>query len=73
MRLGRRLRQLRSARDLSQAELGMPHFDRRYVSAVELATIMPSLGALLHFARTLRVSLSILLRDVDPPISRPPR
>jgi len=68
--MGARLRALRLAAELSQDELGRPHFDRQYVSAVELGTISPSLAALLHFARRLRTSTSGLLRGVDAPATR---
>ncbi len=65
-RLGVRVRELRTARDLSQAELGHPSFDRQYVSAVETGRITPSLPATLHFARVLGISMSRLLQGVDP-------
>lgn len=69
-RLGRRIRELRTARELSQAALGSPHFDRQYVSGVELGAIAPSLSALLHFARRFGMPLHRVLQGVEPPPRR---
>lgn len=69
-RFGRRIRQLRLARGLSQGALGAPHFDRQYVSGIELGVMAPSFGAILHFARKLGIPLSRLVHGIDP---APPR
>lgn len=66
-RFGRRIRELRRARDLTQTELGGGYFERGYVSAVELGAISPSLPAILHLSRMLRVSLSELFEGVTAP------
>jgi len=61
--VGARIRQLRTERELTQAELGGRYFDRGYVSAVEVGRIAASLGALLQFSRKLEVPIGDLFRD----------
>ena len=61
--LGERIRELRLARGLSQAQLGDPYFTRAHVSAVELGKILPALTTLVHFAR----KLDVATRDLLPP------
>ena len=66
---GRRIRQLRTKRKLTMAELGADrrgkvYFQRQYVWTMETGRVAPSLAALAHFARRLDVSVSELLRGV---------
>ena len=64
-RLGRRVRELRKARELSQedfaAECGL---DRTYISGIERGRRNVSLRNLDLIARTLRLSLSELFRGL---------
>lgn len=60
-RVGPHLRAVRTRRGLSQAMLGTPFYTRAMVSAVELGKVAPSLTALAHFARRLKVPLRELL------------
>jgi transcriptional regulator with XRE-family HTH domain len=60
---GRRIRSLRSAKGISQAELGAPYFTRAHVSAIELGKILPAIPTLNHFAE----KLGIDLRGLIPP------
>lgn len=69
-RLGKRIRELRHDRGISQSEVGGAHYDRKYVSAVELGRITPSLPALLQFSRALGVSISKLVNGIEPPTSK---
>jgi transcriptional regulator with XRE-family HTH domain len=68
-RVGTRIRQLREARGLTMAELGADrrgrvYFQRQYVWKMETGRVTPSLPALAHFAKRLRVSLSDILRGI---------
>ncbi len=58
--IGRRIRLERTARGMSQAELGRP-FTRAYVSQVESGQTLPSLPALFHLANRLGVDPCSLL------------
>ena len=62
--LGRRLRQLRKDRDLTQGELGAP-LTRAYVSAVEAGRTVPSLPALQLMVDRLDVPLSAFFEAVE--------
>ncbi|MFL6040714.1 MAG: helix-turn-helix domain-containing protein, partial [Gaiellales bacterium] len=48
--VGERVRELRRARGLTQAELGGSRFSKEYVSQVELGKTRPSAAALESFA-----------------------
>lgn len=66
---GRNIRALRTKRGLTMAELGADargrvYFQRQYVWKMETGRVAPSLAALSHFAKRLRVSVSDLLRGV---------
>lgn len=68
-RVGRNIRALRTKRGLTMAELGADargrvYFQRQYVWKMETGRVAPSLAALSHFAKRLRVSVSDLLRGV---------
>jgi transcriptional regulator with XRE-family HTH domain len=60
---GHRIRSLRSAKGISQAELGAPYFTRAHVSAIELGKILPAIPTLVHFAR----KLAVPVRELVPP------
>ena len=67
--VGRRLRELRTKRGLTMAELGanrkgVVYFQRQYVWKMETGRVAPSLAALAHFAKRLDVTLSELLEDI---------
>jgi transcriptional regulator with XRE-family HTH domain len=67
--VGRRLRELRTKRGLTMAELGankkgVVYFQRQYVWKMETGRVAPSLAALTHFAKRLDVTLSELLEDI---------
>ena len=62
--LGRQLRSLRKARDLTQEELGRP-LTRGYVSAVESGRTVPSLPALHHMLDRLEIPLSDFFERVE--------
>jgi transcriptional regulator with XRE-family HTH domain len=62
--LGRRLRELRKDRDLTQGELGAP-LTRAYVSAVEAGRTVPSLPALQLMVDRLEVPLSAFFEAVE--------
>jgi transcriptional regulator with XRE-family HTH domain len=64
VRLGKRLRELRENRGLSQSELGSPYFTRSHVSAIEQGRTAPAIKTLVHFARKLRLRS---VRDLLPP------
>lgn len=60
--LGRRVNELRVARNLSQEELaGRAGLDRTYVSAIERGKANPTLIVLLRLAQALDVSLDALV------------
>ena len=54
-RVGRRIRQLRLAKGLTQKELAAPHYTAAHVSTIEAGRRSPSRAALVHFARKLGV------------------
>lgn len=60
--LGRRIRETRLARNLTQSELADGIFSMSYISAVERGQIRPSLGALERLAQALQVPVEELLR-----------
>jgi transcriptional regulator with XRE-family HTH domain len=67
--VGKRIRALRQTRGLTMAQLGSDargrvYFERQYVWKMETGRVAPSLAALAHFARRLRVTLSELLRGI---------
>ena len=67
--VGRRIRELRTKRGLTMAELGankkgVVYFQRQYVWKMETGRVAPSLAALTHFARRLDVALSELLEGI---------
>jgi HTH-type transcriptional regulator, quorum sensing regulator NprR len=61
LRLGRRLRYARLARNLTQREVAKNQFSVSYISAVERGQIRPSLGALGKLAERLQVPMADLL------------
>ena len=68
-KVGARIRALRVKRKLTMAELGADargrvYFERQYVWKMETGRVTPSLAALAHIARRLRVSLASLLRGL---------
>lgn len=64
--LGTRLRRLRLARGMSQAELAAPHYSSPYVSFIEAGKRAPSPSALQHFATTLGVDVEELATGRHP-------
>lgn len=62
-RLGARIRQLRLAKGLSQAQLGAPYYTRAHISAVELGKLLPAVTTLVHLARRLEAPV----RELIPP------
>ena len=68
-RVGARIRALRTKRKMTMAELGADargrvYFEKQYVWKMETGRVTPSLAALSHIARRLRVSLASLLRGM---------
>lgn len=61
--LGRRIREARLARNMTQSELADGIFSMSYISAVERGQIRPSLGALERLAQALQVPADELLRN----------
>ena len=66
-RVGKRIRALRQKKGLTMAELGSDrrgrvYFERQYVWKMETGRVTPSLAALSHISKRLRVSLATLLR-----------
>ncbi len=67
--VGKRIRELRTQRGLTMAELGRDrrgrvYFERQYVWKMETGRVAPSLGALSHFAKRLRTTVAELVRGV---------
>lgn len=62
--LGRQLRCLRTARSLTQGQLGAP-LTRAYVSSVEAGRTVPSLPALQHMVDRLEIPLSTFFEQVE--------
>ncbi|HZD18199.1 MAG TPA: helix-turn-helix transcriptional regulator, partial [Actinomycetota bacterium] len=58
--IGHRLRRLRTARGLTQRELGSPRYTHAYVSTIEAGRRRPSREALEHFAGKLGVTVDEL-------------
>ncbi|MDE3103175.1 MAG: helix-turn-helix transcriptional regulator [Chloroflexota bacterium] len=68
-RVGRRIRELRTKKKLTMAELGMDrrgrvYFERQYVWKMETGRVAPSLAALSHFAKRLGVTIADLVRGI---------
>ena len=68
-KVGKRIRTLREKRGMTMAELGASakgiiYFQRQYVWKMETGRVTPSLAALSHIAKRLRVSLASLLRGM---------
>ncbi len=68
-KVGRRIRELRTKRGLTMAELGMDargrvYFERQYVWKMETGRVAPSLSALSHFAKRLRTTIADLVKGV---------
>lgn len=59
--VGARLREVRSARGLSQSQVGAPYYGRQAISAVELGRSLPSLRMLRHLAARLGTTVRDLL------------
>ena len=66
MTLGRRLRQLRKAKGLTQGQLASPLYTAAYVSTIEAGKRHPSAAALEHFARKLEVCSDELMSGRPP-------
>ena len=67
--VGRRIRELRTRRGLTMAELGankkgVVYFQRQYVWKMETGRVAPSLAALAHFAKRLDVTMAELLKGI---------
>ena len=67
MSLGKRLKKMRLAAGLTQAELAAPIYTHAYVSSIEAGRRRPSPAALEHFARNLKADVDELAtgRPVD--------
>ena len=68
-RVGQRIRALRLRKGLTMAELGADrrgrvYFEKQYVWKMETGRVTPSLAALAHITKRLRVSLASLLRGL---------
>jgi transcriptional regulator with XRE-family HTH domain len=64
--VGTRLRKLRTAKGLTQRELGAPRYTHAYVSTIESGRRRPSRPALEHFAERLEVDVDELLTGKTP-------
>ena len=64
--IGTRLRQIRVARGMTQAELASPRYTHAYVSAIEAGRRQPSTKAIEHFAARLGVDPDELLTVLSP-------
>jgi transcriptional regulator with XRE-family HTH domain len=67
--VGKRIRALREEQGLTMAELGQSargivYFQRQYVWKMETGRVAPSLAALSHFAKRLKVPLATLLSGI---------
>ena len=60
-KVGRTIRELRTSKDLTQAQLALPAFSISFISALERGKICPSLRALFFLAKRLGVSPAYLL------------
>jgi len=66
MRLGKRLRELRTAKGLSQEELAqVATVDRGYISETETGDRNPSVWVVYRLAKALTVEPGMLLPDYD--------
>ena len=63
--IGERIRKARLESGLSQAQLGVPHFTRAYVSAIELGKVRPAMKSLEFMADKLGKPSSYFLEDAD--------
>ena len=68
-RVGARIRALRKKKRLTMSQLGADargrvYFEKQYVWKMETGRVTPSLAALSHIAKRLRVSLASLLRGM---------
>lgn len=62
-RLGERLRKARGEADLTQAQLGAPHFTRAYISALELGKIRPAMRSIEFLAAKLGKPVGYFVED----------
>ena len=67
--VGKRIRALREERGLTMAELGanrrgVVYFERQYIWKMETGRVAPSLAALSHFAKRLKVPIADLLKGI---------
>ena len=69
VQLGRRLRRLRTARGLTQAQLAGSNYTHAYVSTIEAGRRYPSAEALEHFAAALGVGSDELVTGRPPGLS----
>ena len=68
-KVGQRIRDLRTRKGLTMAELGSDrrgrvYFEKQYVWKMETGRVTPSLSALAHIARRLGTTLASLLRGL---------
>lgn len=68
-KVGKRIRALRTKRELTMAQLGTDrrgrvYFERQYVWKMETGRVAPSLAALSHFAKRLDTTVADLVRGV---------
>jgi tetratricopeptide (TPR) repeat protein len=67
--LGKRLKQMRVARGMTQSELAQPYYTYSFVSAIESGRRRPSKAALEHFSDRLGVQADELLTGTPPGIT----
>src|SRR3954447_21930497 len=65
---GRRLRELRAQRGLSQRDVAAGTVNTSYISLLESGTRVPALEIAMHLARVLSVPLATLVGDVALPM-----
>ncbi len=69
--LGRRVRELRKDRNLSQAELAeRANLTTNYIGKIERGEAHPTIEALLAIAEGLKVNVSELFRHLDRPVPK---
>ena len=61
--LGERLRKARLEADLSQAQLGAPHFTRAHISAIEMGKVRPAVRSLEFLAGKLGKPIGYFLGE----------